>query len=571
MSSSNVQGPKNEPFISQNQISSSQSSETTRKITPDKISKLDVSGLEGLGAKIAVKAERFLNFLKLVGGFINARTIMAGSSVNWDVKRLKERKHKELEAIGAESITLKSKTGCKVDGHYLSATAFMKRLEELGGKRQNLELEIVNPLLNKGKKCVLEVNGSPIEMHEIEVSEEMRAGNPLWTFLVKKQFDALLGKATFIFCTPEGKFYLTDFEGLEKIVNEKLIDITGKTINMFKNDVQIKNITEKESPFVTETSFPGIKFDKTVVDCSEIKNVLKNLKLSNSTWSLVETSEALFITPSAHISQVKLAFEPGNHVKLIEKEAKPLDETASRGTVLLTMNQTNIYEQYSHEMLTLAFEGVDVMMYNNPGKGLSTGSADIENINASIEASYQYLKHRGIPDEKILAKGQCFGAAPTAWLGKKHPHLNLMMDQNPANFYDIAIAKIYEIADELDAKDRNIFIRWAGKMLRDNFVINGIARALFSGYNVADDLRHNKGHKIFHLDVPDNGLGGDELVPEHHLALMLSNLPETPDRKVAISMNPGGKHVTDWWLSPESKESVLTFLKRTGISRSLFE
>jgi hypothetical protein len=235
------------------------------------------------------------------------------------------------------------------------------------------------------------------------------------------------------------------------------------------------------------------------------------------------------------------------------------------------MNQSDIYEQYPHEMLTFMLEGVNVMAYNNPGKGLSTGLADRENINASIEASYQFLKSRGIPDEKILAKGQCFGGAPTAWLSKQHPKINVMLDQNPANFYEVAMKKVNSAAENLIAQERGDFSKWIGKMLKDNFIINGLTRAILGGYDVPADLSHNQGHKLLNINTPDEReIGGDKLVPKHHPELMIDSMQDNRDKIVTLSMNPGASHVTDWWAGPESQNTVLQFLRKTELSQPLF-
>ncbi len=293
------------------------------------------------------------------------------------------------------------------------------------------------------------------------------------------------------------------------------------------------------------------------------------MRISKTPWSIFENDDAVYIVPKQYKSQLNVGLKNQECSLNVGPSIKSLD-SLKRGTVLLTMNQSDIYEQLPDEMLTFILEGVDVMVYNNPGKGLSTGSPNRDNINASIEASYKYLKSRGIPDKKILAKGQCFGGAPTAWLGKKHPHINIMLDQNPANFYETAIKKVKEIAEGLK-KDHNISLNWLGGMLLDNFIVNGIARAILSGYDIPGDISHNKGHKLLNINVPsDKGKGGDQLIPTHHPELMIDAMQDNPDKIISLSMNPGAKHVTDWWDGEESQETVIRFLNRTELKQSLF-
>lgn len=344
---------------------------------------------------------------------------------------------------------------------------------------------------------------------------------------------------------------------------KNLENLGGKRLN-FELNLKDSNLSGKNS------EFPGIKFEK---NSSQWETAVKNLEAMNiykSSWSIVRSENAIYVVPREHIEKIELAVN-ANEAELIEnKPASQNDLSNSRGVALLTMNQSDIYEQYPHEMLTLAFAGVDVMMYNNPGKGLSSGPSDKENINASIEACYQYLKLQNIPDEKILAKGQCFGAAPTAWLGREHPKINLMLDQNPANFHEAAMHKVNKHAESLMAEDRNRLSKWAGNMLKDNFIINGIVTALLSGYDIAEDLRYNQGNVLFNVNVKDeSGKGGDEIIPPYHPLTMLDSMTENTG-KITLSMSPGTTHVTDWWQKSESREVVHSFLHKTGISQPLF-
>lgn len=562
---------KNEKIVN-NHISKHDNTRNNPNITTlitKKITKLDFSGLKSVTEKIAIKTERYFNFIKRIQGFIYKYSILRGSSINWDKERLVNGKHEQFEKIGAKKLELTSKTTCKVDAHYFSTDSFMKKIEEMGGKRMNFNFE-TNPLLNLGKKCQIDANGVKIDIIKINLPlEYQELDNKI--LIISEYYKNILNENVNIYKRNENEFFIVKTKDTMSLFKNKLINYDENFNNLIKSDVKIDVLSKTEELLInTEQSFPGIKFEKTT-NHKEIKKLFNELKLDKSSWSIVESQNAIYIAPKQHIGKLYLALKSKYGSTIEESEIKPTTSQTSNGVVLLTMNQSDIYEQYPHEMLTFILEGVDVMMYNNPGKGLSTGYPDKENINASIEACHDYLKHMGIPDEKILAKGQCFGAAPTAWLGKQHPKINLMLDQNPANFVDVVLAQIEETSNELSSPERNIFLRMLGKLLKDNFIINGLARAIFSGYNTPDDLRCNKGHKLFHQNVEINGFGGDALVPDHHLGLMLSHLSENTDNDVTISMNPGGTHVTDWWLSPESKESVMAFLKRNQFAVSLFE
>ncbi len=536
-------------------------------IVQSKIHKLDVSGFKNSRERFLEKAKRFLNFIQAIGGFFNAHTIMTGASKQWDRERLSVGKHALLAKVGAEHVQLTSRTVCKVDGHFLNAATFIQRLEEMGGKRSLVEFEVQDPSFYSGKKCHLEIDGEfPIEMQEIVLTEEQQVRSKYGVLLIEEHIAQTVGQNIRIVKNPEtGKYYALNQESFSRLSSLEGVDFKGN----FKKGA-IKESSQTTSLLPEKKDFPIIKFEKNSSQWKEALKMLEEMKIEKTPWTTIEKDDALYLVPIQHRGKLELGIEKKGCV-LKEKPASLSAESDERGTVLLTMNQSDVYEQYPHEMLTFLLEGLNVMVYNNPGKGLSTGAADRENINASIEASYQYLKSKGISDEKILAKGQCFGGAPTAWLGREHPNINIMLDQNPANFYDVAMKRVNDVAESLMAEERNAFTKWIGKMLKDNFIINGIAKAALGGYDVAGDLAYNKGHKLLNINPPDaKGIGGDQLVPTHHPEMMIDAIQDNPGKVTTLSMNPGASHVTDWWVGYESQDTVIQFLHRTELSQSLF-
>ncbi|MBS0655372.1 MAG: hypothetical protein JSR46_06335 [Verrucomicrobia bacterium] len=215
---------------------------------------------------------------------------------------------------------------------------------------------------------------------------------------------------------------------------------------------------------------------------------------------------------------------------------------------------------------------------------------DRKNINASIEACYHYLREvKNLPDEKILAKGLCFGAAATAWLGRKYPHINLMLDQSPANFRDLVPRAVNVLADHLFPKEKkpeslqDHFYSCIANLLRDNCVIQGIAVAIFKGYNVAEDLSYNEGHKLLHIAIPHTRdkemMGGDELIPEHHPALLFNAAKELKEKELYLTINPAGHHGERWWNDhnwaykiegPTCYDDIKKFLQEADLKRAIF-
>lgn len=524
------------------------------------IQEIDVSGMNFL-QRFLQRTYRYMNIFKRIFGYINAHTIITGASLKWDLERLREGKHALLSKMGAEHVQLKSKTDCIVDGHFLSSAGFMQKIEEMGGQRIIFETQADPSSIEPSKICSLEINSKTLcKMNEIILDENGLPADPQLSRDIAEEILRIVPNST------TGKLYAITQSGAKKLSEQTGI----KNLDDLEipSDATIKELENSPSSSQNRT-FPGIKFDKSSARWREAVQMFNEIKINNTAWFLHETDKMIYLVPAKEKERF-IAGLTDEEAPLREKPVSTAIESMSRGTVLLTMNQTDIYEQYCDEMLTFMLEGVDVMAYNNPGKGMSTGGADRENINASIEAAYQYLKKKGIPDEKILAKGQCFGGAPTAWLGKQHPYINLMLDQNPANFYDVAVERMNKFGKVLEEID-NSFYHWLGKMIKDNFIIHGLARTIFSGYNIAEDLAYNKGHKLLNIDIQnDEGEGGDDLVPANHPQAMIDAIQDNPNKIATVSFNPGGVHVTNWWSSRESQETILHFLSKTGISQSLF-
>src|SRR5262249_21133957 len=138
---------------------------------------------------------------------------------------------------------------------------------------------------------------------------------------------------------------------------------------------------------------------------AEILNCLKSLDIDNSSWTLKSTNNKIYLIRKEDVHKYELITNPDRiqYASYEQTNCPPIKE-AFRGVILITTNQSDIVEINSDEVLTLLLEGANVMIYNNPGKGLSKGEPSTENINSSIEVCYKYLQNREIPDFLILAK-----------------------------------------------------------------------------------------------------------------------------------------------------------------------
>lgn len=521
---------------------------------------------------LLIKTFRFLNPLIWLRSSLNKHTIIRGAETQWDATRLLTGKHISLYKAAAQHVQIISKTGSVVDAHYLEASQLVSKLENCGGQKKIFKLNLPedSPYISKRVELIMK-DGTLIDIEELNITEKNKnqledVKTAFFQFDKKVIKDALTGRYYIIPSVFVEKLYQSEYYNKETKSFESL-NIQSSSSRSIVNE----NYT---------TEFPGFQFAKNSPGTQEAKEILKGMNLNNSGWSTYEIGDTLYLVRADDITKLDLSNNADKKITITSREPSLKDklDDSERGTVLLSMNQLNIYEQYVSEILTFALEGVNVMAYNNPGKGLSNGRKDIKNINASIEAAYQYLsKIKKIRDEKILAKGQCFGAAPSAWLGKKHQDINLMMDQNPVDISEVVNDQIHQWADLYFPADKKIqcfgdkFKLKFANFLRNSYVIHKLVAVIFHGYNTKEDLQQNNGHKLLNINVPDeNGKGGDKLVPPHHPLAMLDAINDQRQREVTLSFNIGAGHVTDWWNGSESKASTLNFLDKTGLRKSFF-
>lgn len=320
--------------------------------------------------------------------------------------------------------------------------------------------------------------------------------------------------------------------------------------------------------------FPGYCFNK---NGPKVKEIFQRLAAEGHLrWGIIEVGEKTFLVKDIVSERSKEFFKDMIEARRITMHPAAAIENPKEGTVLLSMNQTNSYEQYSCEMLTLALEGVNVMAYNSAGKGLSQSTSSTphtaEHINEAIETCYQYLtQHKGITDDKILAKGQCFGSAPTVWLGKEHPKINLMLDQAPASFVDGAVERVKK---HLKISKETFWGKFC-YFIKLDYVIYWVAKALIENFHTPENLALNQGQVLIHNnlhglgDEQGEGIGGDYLVTNDDMSKLDDAIKDK--ERVTHTFSPGGLHCDHWYLQNNPKNGVMDFMKRIDIVSDFFK
>jgi len=78
---------------------------------------------------------------------------------------------------------------------------------------------------------------------------------------------------------------------------------------------------------------------------------------------------------------------------------------------------------------TIRSAGFNVLAYDYPGYGASTGSASESSVYASIDAAYDYLTGTlAIPPERIILYGRSVGSGPSVDLATRRPVAGLVLE-----------------------------------------------------------------------------------------------------------------------------------------------
>lgn len=493
-----------------------------------------------------------------IASLINKSTVLAGAMKDWSPLRLLSSKHASLEQIGSQHVILNNRLGDDIDAVYIDVKKFSEALNKFGGEKSLFKPKIASSLYPfKGQHIKLllpedrEINALKIKFNLKTLDKDNEI----------TQFYESLGYHVHVHMgseEEEGGFYVFTSKDMDARKDSPL-----KAEEPKPKEQRIQAGEENIFSHIADP-FRGYYFEKY---SQELADVLANLGISETPWTYANIGGHGYLVRTDDVAKIKLTEE--KHSKIDHYPISPF-ESNETGTVLMAMNQIEVYEQYCHEMLTFLLEDANVMSYNNAGKGLSLGKTDIANVQEAAEICYQFLHQvKKIPDDKILAKGQCFGGAPTAWLGSQHTNINLMIDQAPANFRDIGKKKIVQTMNRKKQmiKDHESLKYKFLDRLSKSHVIDDVAKAVMIGFDVAEDIKKNQGHNLIHINLPTlKGVGGDKLVPEHHPELMIDSFAMKPNKVYKLSVFEGGTHVIDWFDDRESYQTILQFLNKTNLA-----
>lgn len=366
-----------------------------------------------------------------------------------------------------------------------------------------------------------------------------------------------------------------------KNFTEKLVSAGGKLFT-------IDRAVLKNEDFPLET---GLVFNKNDLQTSgkEVFAALKSLHLFTSPrekgsgfiqLQLTGTDKVAIISEKDKDELVKqrkinysklLGYHTSTEFPLKAIQTSPLKilKENKRGTIILGASALVVYEAEKREALVCLMQGLNVMMFNYRGYGMSKGEPSTEGLYKDTEAVYQYLKQvHGVKDQQIIAKGQCLSGGPMANLAGKHP-IHLFLDQTYSEFSNIvqglvdkSMKKFLQVTEKAEKNASEEGVYFLFQFLR---TLIAPALSLFSpGYNTLEGLSKIEG-KVLILESRE-----DEITPRvevENMLLELSKQGKLPHVKVA---SIPGKHASNWFDAKESSpDERQSYTGRTQVDRFL--
>ncbi|MDF2576860.1 MAG: hypothetical protein K0S74_344 [Chlamydiales bacterium] len=212
---------------------------------------------------------------------------------------------------------------------------------------------------------------------------------------------------------------------------------------------------------------------------------------ASTDWKSISHNGQLFIVPSSSKNSLEKQLKYfSNNLNITYRNVA---SQSTQSTVILCQGIRGRYagNVAMQEAGNFLLQGMNVMLFDYRGTGDSKGFISENGIDQDLEKIYTFLKQeKKIPDEKMLIKGECFGAGPATRFARTHKGVNLFISQAPSNLQVLAHEQI-----EKDAgTDQKTWWTAAKRFLFD--------RVGFS-YNIAEDLKQVQGHVAMAVNHSD--------------------------------------------------------------------
>lgn len=530
------------------------------------------------------------NIMNGIEDQLNSHTVMAGAAIPWDRERLINGKLSDLKKIGGKPLFLKSDSQ-NISASFFSVATFVEKISKMGGQIAKIHLHLDHPFFEIANPVKVTVTNGDNQIGSFDAARisyckslEGEFYNPSdFVDLCKKLRLEVLWEDTLEPMTLPTRWQWSSRQQNIIVMPQFQSAKLQKMKTTSQNQIEI----EKKQKFKGMTSLLSPKIEPIDViafdnNAKKTKDLFNNLKLDKTSFCMIEMDKQLFFAQKKDVSNFSI-FQiaddnglPSNPLFRYELDIQEEErDLTTAGTVVLSMNQTNSFTQYTHEILNFLLEGVNVLTYDNAGKGLSSGTNSQEGLKRAVELCGEYLLSMGVSEEKIMFKGQCAGGLPSSEAAKTFKKSHVWIDQSPRNFSGLA-GDIYAgiIAEKAKEESDGSLGSFGLSILNATSailspLISLSSRLLLPSFDIIDNLNKNNGMQIYSIGVPDEkGQGGDALIPVQHREEIKEFLSAKPNGRYFPM--PAATHVTDWWLNPDTSEGVKKILSVTELSCPLF-
>ncbi|WP_420421753.1 alpha/beta hydrolase family protein [Simkania sp.] len=517
--------------------------------------------------------------------FINSRTVMRGAAKEWDPKRL-EKKMVKLEKIGGKHQFLTTRTGDKISSFHFTTDSFHQALTDMGGKPVSVEVQLNHPFFESAQPIDLTKTGFSASSpgicipYRAEMESEFRNPQDFLDFCHEHKLKVFWED------TMEPFSVASWWHWSSRKQNLILVSRTdARTLKIQENPsaIKIKKSTELNPIFDFFRKEPmtsrAYAFDGDPTALRKLFSASfqgeRGLKIENSSWNLVRYQGKVYFVENLdvasnleYIDMKGLTRLPS--VQVLTTPVRPRTD-GSRATIVLSMNQTNSFVSYSHEILTFLLMGVDVVVYDNAGKGLSVGLNSHQGMVEAVDVIGRYLiEGKGVDPDRVLFKGQCAGGFATSKAMERFGSHG-WIDQAPRTFSGSAADMVEKKAKEAAEEKGGWLSTLSSIVPYAKPIIRAASSIMLPSYDVVDSFAKTdpSAVKIYTIGVPDDkGYGGDEMIsPEERDSIKEALKTDPNGHFLTIT---GGTHVTDWWMDPNVLESVTKIFKSHALSASIF-
>lgn len=359
-----------------------------------------------------------------------------------------------------------------------------------------------------------------------------------------------------------------------------------------------------------QNAIAGLAFSKK--EGHRFLDALKGSTFEKIGWTRIEDGESVYIVSTEDFAALQAEGCVDEKQHWIPNETfdiwvsdQPLSY-ATNSTVILchSLNATNVSLSVMNDVAAYLALGLNVMLVDLRGKGLSEGLISEKGFQRDLEAVRSHLHQMGIHDKTMYFVGNCFGAGPAARFARDK-EVNLILNQTPADSESFAAELIsckefdtrcgdgstakakrrwlpsvfekiyytifgfkYDIAGDLKAKDKgHIGVIFNESDLKVSFKHDqAISEAMFSG------KRKGQVIKPIHVGGIEHGKGWYTRPDKEH------NCRKVGDFNTAIEVDEDtSPEMQDWVHLNEQekpafsflgKEQILSFLRQTGAIRN---